>query len=160
MAYTKELKSSVYQQVKDQFLRGGLSAREITDRFNGRVTYSSVRTYVAKIIRQAKDEGIHIAPRKTGASAIPKTSMTPVHFTVGIKLLQHRLITMGGIAPAEYVEEFKIGNQLSLSRMEHGVYDFKLSELVQIANNLEVDLHDLLTAAKMPAAGAAQSKGT
>jgi hypothetical protein len=82
------------------FLDEGLSAREITDKFNGRLTYASVRTYVSQIMRDAKEAGIHIELRKRGNLATSSRALRRMHFSIGINMLQRRLLKMQGMGAA------------------------------------------------------------
>lgn len=48
-------------------------------------------------MRAAKADGIPIKARQRGNLATPSRALKPAHFSIGIKLLQHRLLTMGGM---------------------------------------------------------------
>jgi hypothetical protein len=144
MGDTKELQSSTYKQVKDLFLNKGMTARAIYEEMGGKLTYTSVRTYIARVISEAKANGVHIAPREKSPAHLARKPISELHHMIGIKLMQHRLLAMSGMEPQEYANEFGVGNRMSLALMEHGKYDFRLSELVAISNNLELSLQDLL----------------
>ncbi|MGA3304259.1 MAG: helix-turn-helix transcriptional regulator [Methylovirgula sp.] len=134
--------SDVFQEVKRLFLEEKLPAREITARLQGRGSYSTVRTYIRMIIEKCQAEGL---PLPTVKAQKPHKILSELHHIVGLRILHHRMVEMGGMTPREYASEFGIGNQLTIQVMEHGKYEFTLSELTRIADAIGQSLVELVT---------------
>lgn len=142
-----EFQSELFQEIKRLFLEERLSVREITDRLGGRTSIFTVRTYRDMIVKWCVANDVPFPQPKTRT---PPKILSQIHHTVGLKILHHRMVEMGGMSANEYSRQFGIGNQMSIQQMEHGKYEFNLSELMHISDVLEMNLLDLLTPPRGP----------
>jgi hypothetical protein len=145
MKYNVEAKNSLFAEVKRLFLVEGLSSREITDKLGGRVAYTSVKTYIAQIVGEAKNNGVHIPPRRNKREPRRTKPISPLHLRVGIALMQDRILKHASMPPSEYAQMHELGNRGTIPLMEKGVYEFTLGELQRIATAIGKSVPELLT---------------
>ena len=137
-------KSELYTQIEDMFLNQRMTRSAIHRALRGRASKSTVTEYCTRAIKKA-DRPFEARNNPVGAAALGHDVLSPTHHAIGVRLLQHRFIAEGGISPGAYAAKHGVGNQVSLTRMEHGKYDFTLSEILQISDVLGVSVRELLS---------------
>ena len=139
----------LFEEVKALFLNEKMTRYAIYQHLRGRAARATVDAYCRRVIREAEMAGQPLAPRRDplGTAAFTGRVLGKEHHWVGTRLLQHRFLSEGSMSQREYAQKHGIGNQLSLARMEHGQYDFTLSELSHIAEVLGLTLEELFAPA-------------
>lgn len=149
MGSLKNTNSDTFRKIEKMFVEEKLPATVITSRMDGRVTHLTVRRYIAIILNRAKERGEPIDVRQLDLEAMKAENnkrMGELHDRVGSRILQHRMGDDVRYSPKDYADKFGIGNQISITKMEHGKYDFTLSELERIAVAIGCSVPELLTA--------------
>jgi hypothetical protein len=139
--------SDLFREIENLYLNEGLSRAAIVARYRGRTKSTTVHRYVAVVLSRAAENKTPLQPRREsgGGAAFHNQVLSDVHHNVGLHILQHRLGGGENKTPRDYAKEFGIGNQLTICRMEHGKYEFTLSELIHIASTIGLSVSELIS---------------
>lgn len=137
-------------EVRDFFLNQGKSVSEIHQAMANRLAYHTVRKYVYDLVKTLSNEELEAVSERRRARAMERRgrgfrdrkTISPIHVRIGAKIGMHRI--RAGQDPDEFAKETGFSNRISLRAMELGLYDFKLSEIINIAGVLGTDVEGLL----------------
>ncbi|GJE78143.1 hypothetical protein BGCPKDLD_4754 [Methylorubrum suomiense] len=135
-----------------ELLLKGYSVPEIVEEL-GKLKASSVKVYVRRLlgemtdaqraaVERARDERGSAKPDVYHRKFSDRPVLGPVHVRIGHRLLAKRQRLK--MSHGEFCEHFEFSNRVMLSAMEQGYHDFKISEVLRIAEILEVHVDDLL----------------
>jgi len=60
-----ELQTEIFDEVKRLFLKERLSRREISMRLKDRASYSTISSYIKRVVATCEERGVCIPPRET-----------------------------------------------------------------------------------------------
>ncbi|QEE37974.1 MULTISPECIES: hypothetical protein [unclassified Methylobacterium] len=145
---------SAKQNVKAMILKGHC----LNDIFHELPNYtqSTLRTYVARITaslteaeRKQRDASRAQRPRQRHdyhRKYQERTILGPVQVRIGRKLAEARLNSE--MKSEEFCKQHAFANRAKLSLMEQGYHDFTVTEIQKIADLLQINVEELLTAAR------------
>ena len=129
--------SELFREIEKLYLEEDLTSSQITARLGGRASIYTVHRYITEIIRRRTEQGLSTPTQRRkpsgGAAASTAKVLSQTHHNVGLHILRHRMGGEDNLQPKDYAIKHGLGNQQSIPKMEHGKYDFTLSELLRIA---------------------------
>lgn len=123
-----------------RLVREGYLPDEIARIVGRRLSKTTLKQYIKVAYAEARREGFEIKRAITHAPS--EKPLSALHSRVGIRLAGFR--TSRALNPAEFSNDFAIGNRKTIVLMEHGLYEFTLTELQQIAALLGSDIGALV----------------
>ncbi len=143
---------SLRQQVENLVMEGFQRA-EIVEAVPA-LSPNTIHSYVKEVLKgltpeqrrgvQTKRDERPISPKAQGGQTPfkDKTYLSLLHRRVGIRIYNHR--NKSGLSLTEYAKTHGFSNRVRLSHMEQGFYDFSLSELIEVAKAMQVEVATLL----------------
>lgn len=132
------------------YIKEALPFSTIEKQLEGRASHYTVRDYITKSIKLAKERGDEVpmrkkAARKGGYAAGHEVkARSQLHVIIGNRLARHRE-TVEHLKPTEFVAAHGyFASVVVLRQMEQGLHNFTLTELQLIAGLLSLPLKDLI----------------
>lgn len=141
-------RETLYETIYRLHVVEGLSPADVRLNLSARASGCMVRQYVNRAREVASRAGVAVPPlvrkSKGGYGSLQSSvSLSPMHRAIGVRLNLFRTVTLGDVPVRKFSETYQFANPIRIRQMEAGLYDFRVSEVIRIAEIIGMSVEDL-----------------